>query len=371
MGCFNTTGFISKTPILYGDRVVCIIAKINHGLADLYSYTPYYPFSLVTPQCLPVRGTYNDYGSVEKIDDTPTAKLIAQLCKTDNVEGIFDTISSCGNEPIEHELKRWYSDRKEYEATKRILNIFDKKDIPTLLFEHEDFYDKLTEKNHFKVSWQDKYEGKKITTWDKFWKNNTALKNLFEKYPEETKLMEPKIKKPKGNLHKLLKKAQDNYDKLSKEELETLSKQIIDAVGSSYQPCRLRVHGNYNYRASQLALSYINYCNENKIKGNMEFVDTLDKLELEPLIWANENEDSFTILDKIKLKNLPDFYENSKEEIRRIYNMYFVMVEIPMYVGLSQTAGNQHYNFDILNNLLKLSLEQSKKSLKEHGRDYI
>ena len=206
MGCFNTTGFISKTPILYGDRVVCIIAKINHGLADLYSYTPYYPFSLVTPQCLPVRGTYNDYGSVEKIDDTPTAKLIAQLCKTDNVEGIFDTISSCGNEPIEHELKRWYSDRKEYEATKRILNIFDKKDIPTLLFEHEDFYDKLTEKNHFKVSWQDKYEGKKITTWDKFWKNNTALKNLFEKYPEETKLMEPKIKKPKGNLHKLLKK---------------------------------------------------------------------------------------------------------------------------------------------------------------------
>ena len=103
----------------------------------------------------------------------------------------------------------------------------------------------------------------------------------------------------------------------------------------------------------------------------MEFVDTLDKLELEPLIWANENEDSFTILDKIKLKNLPDFYENSKEEIRRIYNMYFVMVEIPMYVGLSQTAGNQHYNFDILNNLLKLSLEQSKKSLKEHGRDYI
>ena len=105
----------------------------------------------------------------------------------------------------------------------------------------------------------------------------------------------------------------------------------------------------------------------------MKFMDTLDNLELEPLIWASEseNENSFTILEKVKLKNLPDFYENCKEEIRRLYNMYFIMVEIPMYVGLSQTAGNQHYNFDTLNNLLKLSLEQSKKSLEEHGRDYI
>lgn len=27
MGCFNTTGFLSRLPIFYGDRVVCFLGK--------------------------------------------------------------------------------------------------------------------------------------------------------------------------------------------------------------------------------------------------------------------------------------------------------------------------------------------------------
>ena len=35
------------------------------------AFTPYHVFSLVSPICLPIYGSYNDYGSIELIDDTP------------------------------------------------------------------------------------------------------------------------------------------------------------------------------------------------------------------------------------------------------------------------------------------------------------
>lgn len=60
-------------PITCGDRVVAFL-----GLTDLKGsdqYTPGYSF---TPLSLPIRGSYNDYGSVENIDETPAVKILEE-----------------------------------------------------------------------------------------------------------------------------------------------------------------------------------------------------------------------------------------------------------------------------------------------------
>lgn len=72
MGCWNGTCALSNLPIMYGDRVKLIficafntapIPGANHPIS------PSYPDDVWSALPLVVSGTYNDYGSIENVDD--------------------------------------------------------------------------------------------------------------------------------------------------------------------------------------------------------------------------------------------------------------------------------------------------------------
>lgn len=138
MGCFNTTGFISQLPILDYDKVVCFIATVDinspNGL--------YYPASLVAPYFLPIHGNYNSYGYLENIQETPITKIICKYAETDNLEELLCNITR---------------DAEEYKTKIKLPNTYailsDEYSIGefTLLFEHEDLYNKITDKDNYLI----------------------------------------------------------------------------------------------------------------------------------------------------------------------------------------------------------------------------
>lgn len=198
MGCFNTTGFISKLPIRCGDRVVCFIVTEN-AVRNLHEL--YIPDALIAPWGLPVRGKYDDYGSVEDIDRNFNVEIIEKITGT-TVEKVFKAVERClyghslednikyweradkemgehGHE--QHEADKYYPLRKLYgflhsekstkdylkemlakdtehseEDKKRLLDMIEEesaeeenKKLPgfALLFEHEAIYDEITSKD--------------------------------------------------------------------------------------------------------------------------------------------------------------------------------------------------------------------------------
>lgn len=79
MGSFNSTGFISKIPITYGDKVVCIIATVNKNIGrELY-----YPDSMLSPWTFPIYGEYDDYGSIENVRRDFHVELLEKIFGTD------------------------------------------------------------------------------------------------------------------------------------------------------------------------------------------------------------------------------------------------------------------------------------------------
>lgn len=323
MGSFNTTGFLSKIPIRYGDRVVCFLAKVAKN-ADVYGCTPYYPFSIVGPICLPVRGKYNDYGSIEDVDDTPMSSLICKLTEKENIEDVFDGVSQCADSPIEYELNHWhysedgvYEDdwyKEECEKIVPILKLYNKEDVPTLLFEHESFYDKFTEENHFILDWNDE----KRTKWDIFWDGMEKLGEAYEKFPEE---MEVSDKRP--------------Y-------------------------CHLLICDNDSSQlGSDIFLSYTSFIMKTGQKPNEDFVNAVKDIQIDAPMHYGEGERPFSLLKKLAVKTAFELYKESKEEIRRLNNMRYALMSIPMYCGLSKTAGEQSYNFKALKKFYELAIEKT------------
>lgn len=210
MGCFNTTGFISKLPIRCGDRVVCFIASENpdRNLRELYL-----PDALIAPWGLPVRGKYDDYGSVEQIDRDFNVEIIEKITGA-KVEDVYKAVERClyghslednikyweradnemsahGSEWEQHEAEKYYPLRKLYgflynekstkdylremlsedtehseEDKQRVLDMLEdesaedeNKKLPglVLLFEHETVYDEITSRNiGWGWSWNEK-----------------------------------------------------------------------------------------------------------------------------------------------------------------------------------------------------------------------
>jgi hypothetical protein len=312
MGCFNTTGFLSKIPIRYGDRVVCFLAKIAQH-SDCYGCTPYYPFSLVTPVCLPIRGEYNDYGSIENVDESEITKFIKNISGVENVEDFFDKASQCGNSPIKHQLERWKKYKEEYDNVLPLLTFYTEDQVPTLLFEHEEFYDKFTGHDRF---YTDFFGEDKDTNWDKFWKNVDYLESLFTNYPDEM----AKITKVR------------NYDKV-----KIFSRDMRD-----FSSLWLNYEGN-----------------------NEEFENKLKQLKVVPLLMGGEGEYVLESLNNASLKDQVTMYNGCKDEIRRFNNLYMGLAEIPMYAGLSKTAGEQSYSYENMKNFLDLCVEQNNKLIEK------
>lgn len=80
MGCFNSQGFISNIPIEYTDECVAIVCIDTNRSKDLNEYGLYYPCSSnIYPISGPLFGTYNDYGQLENVVETPTFKLFKKV----------------------------------------------------------------------------------------------------------------------------------------------------------------------------------------------------------------------------------------------------------------------------------------------------
>lgn len=83
MGCFNVTGTLSGLSISAGTKCVFFPLyyrgyndKLNH-VARIVSNDGAYAF--YAPFCLPLVGYYNDYGSLENIEENDNTKMLESL----------------------------------------------------------------------------------------------------------------------------------------------------------------------------------------------------------------------------------------------------------------------------------------------------
>lgn len=138
MGCFNTTGFISQLPILDNDKVVCFIATVK---TDSFNGL-YYPSSLVAPYFLPIHGNYNSYGYLEDIQETQITKIICKYAGTNNLKELLCSIS---REDEESRTKIKLPNNYAILGDAYSIGEF------TLLFEHEDLYNEITDKDNYLI----------------------------------------------------------------------------------------------------------------------------------------------------------------------------------------------------------------------------
>lgn len=143
MGCFNKKGFLSGLTIEYGDDVVCFPCRVNTK-DNKFSYCNYYTNTQLVPISLPLYGQYNDYGSIENIDENSVSYNIWKNVIGDNIEEYLKILSM--SSPYTHTLKEIIEQRCEDFDTKvtddmQILALYDCSYV--LIFEHREIYDKL------------------------------------------------------------------------------------------------------------------------------------------------------------------------------------------------------------------------------------
>lgn len=97
MGCWNATCGISNLPIVCGERVAVFVCNVNS-----IDTTPSYSTTMCSPIYFHVKGEYNDYGSIENIDENKynnnLIRLINKKYDQDfkDIESCIDKIS-CGD----------------------------------------------------------------------------------------------------------------------------------------------------------------------------------------------------------------------------------------------------------------------------------
>lgn len=75
MGCFNHKANFSQLPVKYGDRIVVIVGiRPKNIKPDNFA-----PGTSFVPISVPIRGKYNDYGSIEEVDMTPGVKKLEEF----------------------------------------------------------------------------------------------------------------------------------------------------------------------------------------------------------------------------------------------------------------------------------------------------
>lgn len=84
MGCWNETCGITQMPICGGDKVrmFLIVANDYEGYDDCHSYTT----DLWRPFGLPLKGTYDEYGRIEDIEEDAMSDLLLESIKEIVVE---------------------------------------------------------------------------------------------------------------------------------------------------------------------------------------------------------------------------------------------------------------------------------------------
>ena len=313
MGCFNTTGFISRLPIVHGDRVVCFIGILNHQSArELY-----YPDALVSPYFLPIRGHYNDYGSIKRVDRTPIVEMIERVAGQD-IEELCRGIERClYGRTIQDNIDHWNSIPKERSMYEKLTEFFQRPYIcsdgtgvePVLLFEHEDIYDKLFPIQGFDGEWR---------------------LNEISSYVHE--------------LEGLYNKNKERIDEDEK-VLVTMTQSIPSLVQT----------GEFS---RPIDFSYVNAI---EISNQMrEIWENTCFTEL-PYVMMGANWITFSMYSKLTLQERFTVYKECIDEVKRMVAMWYFYLHAPMYIGFSKTAGEQDFklkNFELLNKVIFDKIEE-------------
>jgi len=85
MGCWNGTCGISNLPIKHGDKIKVVVIHNNvlPGSASGFCYET----GMAKPMSFIFEGTYNDYGMIEDIEDSPNNKLFEDLFNSELEKG--------------------------------------------------------------------------------------------------------------------------------------------------------------------------------------------------------------------------------------------------------------------------------------------
>lgn len=348
MGCFNSSGFISKLPIRCGDRVVCFIATFSGEGRGLYE-----PDSLVAPFFLPIRGSYDDYGSVENVDRTHIVEMIEKCAGGTPIKEILNGVERCCyGETIEDNLRYWQDSKKNFKAedgfyddeiklyektlklfvdgrseqTKKSMDEFMEKYCPgeydkykethnevfehtaVLLLEHEEIYDRITEE----------FAPNKST----YFKSDEERYNAFMSFIDITK---------------------DYCEKHGYED------RVVPSPTGMYF----------------MTFEMINYLrkisNEKTVEGIVGMMD--DNAHL------LRNSKSLEMFDKLSDKDKLDTYTIDEKEMRRFFILYMVFAQMPMYFTFSQTAGMQEFRYDLIERVYDACMMKLKKDSEEYKED--
>lgn len=333
MGCYNSSGFLSKLPICYGDRVVCFLGKINRN-ADVYGFCPTYPFSVISPKCLPVYGEYDDYGSIENIDESPITKFLEDISGV-SCEQLFDAVSRTGYRKIKYELEHWgYFKEDEVEKNKYkedweillpLLKIYDIEDYPVILFEHEEIYNKFCEGEPTLG-----YYGEEKTRFENFYNNLEVLSNFLNEYKDKEKY----FKGVKISLY--------GFD------------------------------GGFN-DLTWAAMDYLSDCENNGKEIDEEFANKIWEISKEnkliPLIHWGEGSTSLELLSNIDISTAKNILIPCKEDVRKLCRLYEKLLSMPMYLSMSQTVGHQWYGLEEFDKFFTICKDFNNKKIENESEE--
>ncbi len=82
MGCWNGTCMISNLPIISGEKIKLMLLQPGYDGGSVIGQSGYvYSTGLMCPAFLPISGNYNDYGSIEEVEEDWNFKLIESFLK--------------------------------------------------------------------------------------------------------------------------------------------------------------------------------------------------------------------------------------------------------------------------------------------------
>lgn len=303
MGCYGTTGFLSRRPIKYGDEVVCFIASVR---SNVKVREMYYPDSMVAPYALPIYGKYDDYGTIEDISRDRNVEILEKYfnCKIDDVLiGIERLVY--GN-TISNNIDYWKSsnNRRKMSIYEKILPL--EKSLNNkytyqwvLLFEHKDIYERLASTVRISVNES---------------LNLSRQFDVIDKYKE----------------------IWNNVDKKLENKFVIMFPHIFNKQRNSLLPLYLET---FNVETS--------------LDLHKRLQNLLDN-DYNMFIHEDTNDAFMAIFKQVKdIEDLFDLYIENRQAIIMFYMIWKMCVQIPMHFGLSHT-GSQNYDYSAFTTYLNV-----------------
>lgn len=143
MGCFSLRASYSNLPIDCGDKVVVIVGLVkNYGPAHKFDH--FSPGTSFSPLTFPIRGTYNDYGSLNNIERDETTEQLEKFfgMSVDDLVRVAERANLGAERQVADELKN--IKRVISESTGRLgVEAQIEKYNLTYVMEHESVFDQI------------------------------------------------------------------------------------------------------------------------------------------------------------------------------------------------------------------------------------